>query len=84
MNISFNELNKRLADSDPQVRLAVAALYEHQLELQKQFDQMLTTFVGFASVLERFDLMNRETMSQMKELHRAMRGVDVKSESVLE
>jgi hypothetical protein len=84
---SHNELNKRLQDSDPQVRYTVMFLYEQMAEIQKQLDQVAQAMLGFAQMMEQFVAINNETnavLQNMRRGHDSVDGVSVYSESVLD
>jgi hypothetical protein len=80
------ELNRRLKDSDPQVRYSIIFLYEQMIELQKQLDQAAQAILGFANMMEQFVAMNKHTSDVLQNIRRfgITEGVSVSSESVLD
>ena len=66
--LPFNDLERRLKDSDPQVRYIIQNMHEQMRELLHEFDEMTKMLVQFAEILQGFDAVNRKTLDKIKRI----------------
>lgn len=83
MSMALQELRKELENRniDRNVQYFIAALYEHQLALEQQFDEMAKIQLQLANSMEMLVNVNGDLQGKIvKFLNRnSMPGVDVRS-----
>src|SRR5262245_26971988 len=79
---TWNQFNKELQNriSDAQMRYMMGLLYEQQLHILTQFDEMTNLMITFANTLAKQNVMQQADQAILKQTFEKMKKVGLVSE----